>query len=214
MAKRTGRFELNRQRGLVLPTVLWISVLAITIGVSYDNVKTALLLKYDAISGVYLAIDQLLARPVSETTHYRLDFNGSELAIEVTPESAKTRVNTASVDEIRGAISAAGIDAGSARMLAARIVDWRDAENRGYGAKDSRIEDLSELLLIADIERQAFLALSSRLTSYDGAAGRLYSITVTSSRGDQGPIFITSAVIRLTVQQNPYRILKWQHNHG
>jgi general secretion pathway protein K len=241
MSRRTCHFERNRQRGLVLPTVLWISVLSITVGVSYassvhlgtrsaDNIKTALLLKYDAISGVYLALDQLLARPVGETTRYRLRFNGSDLEIEVTPEHTKTNVNTASADEIRGAITDAGIDAGTARMLAARIIDWRDedhdlqpqgmedvqyhAAGRGYGAKDSGIEDLSELLLIADIEREAFRGLSRRLTIYGGGVRRNFSITVTSSRGGEGPIFVTRAIVQLTGTHKPYQILKWHHNHG
>ena len=241
MSRRTRQFERNRQRGLVLPTVLWISVLTITVGVSYastvhlgtrsaDNIKTALQLKYDAISGVYLALDQLLAEPVDETTRYRLKFNGSDLDIEVIPEHAKTNINSASADTIRGAIVDAGIDAGSARTLAARIVDWRDpdhnlqplgmedaqyqAAGRGYGAKDSRIDDLSELLLIADIERQAFTDLSRRLTIYVGTASRVYSITATSSRGGQGPIFVTRAIVQSSGTNKPYRILKWQHNHG
>jgi general secretion pathway protein K len=241
MAKRTYKFERNRQRGLVLPTVLWISVLAITVGVSYassvhlstrsaDNIKTSMLLKYDAISGVYLALDQLLAKPVRETTRYHLEFNGSDLDIVVTPEDAKVNVNSASPDEIRAAIIDAGVDAGTARLLAARIVDWRDrdhdlqpqgmedeqyhAAERGYGAKDSRIEDLSELLLIADIGRDAFIALSRRLSIYGGGIGRIYSISVTSSRGGQGPIFATRAIVQATSQHRSYHILKWQHNHG
>jgi general secretion pathway protein K len=241
MPRRACHFERNRQRGLVLPTVLWITILAITIGVSYassvhlstrsaDNIKTALLLKYDAVSGVYLALDQLLARPVAETTRYRLRFNGSDLDIVVTPEHTKTSVNSASADEIRGAIADAGIDAGTARMLAARIIDWRDrdhdlqpqgmedaqyhAAGRGYGAKDSRIDDLSELLLIADIERDAFTGLSRRLTIYSGGARRIYSITVTSSRGGNDQIFGTRAIVQLTGTHKPYRILKWHHNHG
>ena len=241
MAKRSCTFERNRQRGLVLPTVLWISVLAITVGVSYassvhlgtrsaDNIKTALLLKYDAISGVYLALDRLLARPVDETTRYHLKFNGSNLDIEVTPEHVKTDVNRASAGEIRGAIVDAGIDPVSAGMLAARIIDWRDpdhdlrpqgmedaqyrAAGRAYGAKDSRIDDLSELMLIADIERDAFISLSRHLTIYGGSTGRVYSITVTSSRGGNGPIFVTRAIVQPTGLQKPYRILSWQHNHG
>ncbi len=241
MAKMTCKSGRNRQRGLVLPTVLWISVLAITVGVSYassvhlgtrsaDNIKTALLLKYDAISGVYLALEQLLAKPVRETTRYRLEFNGSDLDIVVTPEQTKTNVNSASADEIRGAITDAGIDAGTARLLAARIVDWRDrdhdmqpqgmedaqyyAAERGYGAKDSRIEDLSELLLLADVERDAFIALSRHLSIYGGGIGRIYSISVTSSRGGQGPIFATRVIVQATSQHRSYQILKWHHNHG
>ena len=223
-----------------MPTVLWLSVLAITVGVSYassvhlgtrsaDNIKTALLLKYDAISGVYLALDRLLTRPVGETTRYRLQFNGSDLDIVVTPEQVKTNVNTASADAIRNAIVDAGIDNGTARMLAARIVDWRDrdhvlqpqgmedaqyfAAGRSYGARDSLIEDLSELLLIADIEREAFSSLSRHLTIYSGSARGNFSITVTSSRGG-GPVFVTRAIVQLTGMNRPYRVLKWHHNHG
>jgi general secretion pathway protein K len=225
---------------MVLPTVLWISVLAITVGVSYassvhlstrsaDNIKTSMLLKYDAISGVYLALDQLLGEPVRETTRYRLEFNGSDLDIVITPENAKTNVNSASVDEIRGAITDAGIDAATARVLAARIVDWRDRDNdpqpegmedaqyyaagRDYGARDGRIEDLSELLLIADIERDAFIGLSRHLSIYGGGTLQIYSISVTSSRGDEGPIFVTRAIVQ-AMGNKSYRIFKWQHNHG
>ena len=241
MDKRNCKFERNGQRGLVLPTVLWISVLAITVGVSYassvhlgtrsaDNIKTALQLKYDAISGVYLALDQLLAKPVRETTRYRLTFNGSNLDIEVTPEQTKTDVNSASAGEIRGAITDAGIDDETARMLAARIIDWRDrdhdlqpqgmedaqyhAAGRGYGAKDSRLDDLSELLLIADIERDAFISLSRRLTIYGGGAYRIYSISVTSSRGGNDQIFVTRAIVQAMGLNKTYQILKWHHNHG
>ena len=88
------------------------------------------------------------------------------------------------------------------------------AAGRGYGAKDSRIDDLSELLLIADIGRDAFIGLSRHLTIYGGSTGRVYSITVTSSRGGNGPIFVTRAIVRPTGLQKPYRILSWQHNHG
>ena len=241
MAKRTRQFERNKQRGLVLPTVLWIAVLAITVGVSYassvhlgtrsaDNIKSSMLLKYDAISGVYLALDRLLARPISESTRYRLEFNGSDLDIVVTPEHTKTSVNSASAGEIRDAIVDAGIDVGTARQLAARIVDWRDpdhdlqplgmedaqyhAAGRGYGAKDSLIEDLSELLLLADIERDAFIGLSRRLTIYSGGTHRIYSISVTSSRGGRGPIFVTRAIVQVTGLHESYQILKWHHNHG
>ena len=241
MYNRTRHFNRKKSRGLVLPMVLWITMLAITVGVGYAssvhlstrsaiNIKTSMLLKYDAISGVYLALDQLSAKPLSEATRYRLKFNGSDLDIVVTPEHVKTNVNSASADEIRAAIIDAGIDADTARMLAARIVDWRDrdhdpmpqgmedaqyqAVDRGYGAKDSRIDDLSELLLIADIERDAFTGLSRHLSIYGGGAQRIYSISVTSSRGGQGPIFVTRAIVQATGLHKTYQILKWHHNHG
>lgn len=221
--------------------MLWIVILTITIGVGYasavhlgtrstDNIKTSMILKYDAISGVYLALDQLLTGPPAETTLYRTNFNGSELDIEIRPENGKTDVNSASADEIRTALIDAGIAAGTARILSARIVDWRDkdkntlamgkedaeyyAENRGYGAKDDLIEDLSELLLIADIERDDFVRLADNLTVYRAGSRQIYSITSTSRRGRDGQLFVTRATVQITGQDRPYRILKWVHRHG
>ena len=206
MPSRTRHINRRNVRGVVLPAVLWIAILAITVGVGYassvhlsarstDNIKTSMILRYDAISGVYLALDRLLARPVSEVTLYRTNFNGSELDIEIRPENGKTDINNASADEIRVALIDAGIATDAARILYARIVDWRDpdkntlalgmedaqyyAENRGYGAKDSHIEDLSELLLIAEIGRDDFVRLSDYLTVYRAGSRRIYSITTT-----------------------------------
>ena len=111
-----------------------------------------------------------------------------------------------------------------------RIVDWRDpdkntlalgkedaqyyAENRGYGAKDSHIEDLSELLLIAEIGRDDFVRLSDYLTVYRAGSRRIYSITTTSSRGGSSQVFVTRATVQVTRQQKPYQVLKWVHRHG
>lgn len=241
MPSRSRHINRRSLRGVVLPAVLWIAILAITVGVGYastvhlgtrstDNIKTSMMLRYDAISGVYLALDQLLAEPVSEVTRLRTHFNGSELDIEIRPENSKTDINNASADEIRAALIDSGIAADAARILAARIVDWRDpdknalamgmedaqyhAENRGYGAKDSYIEDLSELLLIADIGRQAFVRLSDHFTVYRVGSRRIYSITSTSSRGGNSQLFVTRATVQVTGQGKPYKVLKWVHRHG
>ena len=235
---------MNRRnaRGVVLPAVLWIAILAITIGVGYassvhlgtrstDNIKTSMMLRYDAVSGVYLALDQLLTRRLGEVTRYRTSFNDSELDIEIKRENGKTDINNASADEIRNALIDAGIAADAARILSARIVDWRDvdkntlamgmedaqyyAANRGYGAKDSRIENLSELLLIADIERNAFSRLADHLTVYRAGSRQIYSITSTSSRADNSQMFVTRAIVHVTGHgKKPYRVLKWMHRRG
>ena len=67
--------------------------------------------------------------------------------------------------------------------------------------------------MIADIERDAFTSLSRRLTIYGGTTRRIYSISVTSSRGGQGPIFVTRAIVLPTGVRGSYQILKWQHSH-
>ena len=242
MYNRARQINRRKNRGIVLPTVLWIAILAITVGVSYastvhisiratDNIKTSMMLRYDAISGVYLALDQVLSNPLDQTARYRLQFNRSNIDVEISPEHLKSNLNTASAGELRDALAEAGFDSEQARMLSARIVDWRDpdhqrqplgmedadyiAANKGYGARDGRFTDLSELLLIADLERDDFTNLARYVTLYGSVASRVYSITATSSRDDNGGLYMTTAIVRVTRQPStPYQVLKWHHHNG
>ncbi|MDH3762262.1 MAG: general secretion pathway protein GspK [Gammaproteobacteria bacterium] len=243
MCKPTAKINRRKIRGIVLPTVLWITILTITVAVSYasavhvntrstSNLKISMTLKYDAISGIYLALDRAMSNPVDKNTAYQLEFNESTIDIEISPEAGKTNINTADESELRASFIDAGFDLESARLLSARVIDWRDADsdpqahggmedadyhagNKAYGARDSRIEDLSELLLVANIGRDDFVRLSRHFTIYGGAANRVYSITATSSRSGKDNLFTTKATVQVTGQSSrPYRILKWQHNNG
>ena len=151
--------------------------------------------------------------------------------LEVSPEHLKANLNTASAGELRDALAEAGFDSEQARMLSARIIDWRDpdhqrqplgmedadyiAANKGYGARDGRFKDLSELLLIADLERDDFTNLTRYVTLYGSVANRVYSITATSSQDDNGSLYMTTAIVRVTRQPStPYQVLKWHHHNG
>jgi len=242
MYKRTHKITFTQSRGIVLPSVLWITILTIVVAVNYasavhvntrtaDNIKTSLMLKYDAISGIYLALDRLLSDPSSANRRYRVSVNNNIVEVEVRPESLKTDLNSATEKEIRASFIDTGIDSEKAGLLAARVIDWRDPDhlarpngmedagyfsnNREYGAKDSRIEDLVELLLIADIERNIFRRLADDFTVYGKAARGIYTLTAWTSNSTGEKSYATTAIVQVTRQRNqPYRILKWQHNHG
>ena len=172
MYKRTHKFTFTQSRGIVLPSVLWITILTIVVAVNYasavhvntrsvDNIKTSMMLKYDVTSGIYLALDRLLSDPSSANRRYRVAVNNRTIEVEVKPENQKTNLNAAAEDEIRATFVDMGIDSSKAEVLAARVIDWRDRDhlvrpngmedegyfnsNREYGAKDSYIEDPVEL---------------------------------------------------------------------
>ena len=242
MSSRAQPFFTNRQRGIVLPSVLWITILTIVVAVNYasdvqlntrtaDNMKTSTLARYDAISGIYLALDRLLLERASADVDYQVELNGNTVGIGIRPENTKTSLNDANIDELRETFGRAGVEAAMAMTLAARVIDWRDhdhstraygmedagyyASGKPYGARDARIEDLVELLLMADIDPQLFKTLAQHVTIYSPRSPRLYSVTarVRDSQGKQS--YVTQATVQITGQpRKPYRILKWQHHNG
>ena len=242
MSRQAQPVIISRQRGIVLPSVLWITILTIVVAVNYasavqlntrtaDNIKTSTLAKYDAISGIYLALDRLLSSPASADADYRIEFNGNTVDIAIRPEKTKTSLNEASVDELRDTFSEAGVDAALATTLAARVIDWRDRDHisqaygmedagyfdsgKPYGAKDARIEDLVELLLMADIDARLFKSLAERVTIYSSMSPRLYTVTARVRDGEGRQAYVTQATVHISGQRKrPYRILKWQHHNG
>jgi general secretion pathway protein K len=242
MYSRSHHLSIKHSRGIVLPSVLWITILSIVIAVNYasavqlntrtaDNIKTSTLARYDAISGIYLALDRLLSNPASANQTFRLELNGNTVDVEVRPESRKISLNEVSIDKIRGTFIEAGADPEFARTLAARVIDWRDGDKstqaygmedagyydsgKPYGAKDSRIEDLVELLLMADIDPQLFKTLADHVTVYSSRIPRLYTLTSRAHDVHGKPTYVTRAIVRVTYQRSrPYRILKWQHHNG
>lgn len=233
---------IKNSRGIVLPSVLWITVLAIAITVNYatdvhlntrvvDNIRTAMVLKYDATSAIYIALERALAIPVAEKSVYKLSVNESTVDIEVKPENMKTDLNTADSDQLQRSFIDAGLSAESANILTDRVIDWRDRNNvrerfgmedadyfangSNYGAKDGRFEDLSELLLLAEIDPATFQRMSDYFTTYEKRTGSLYTLTARASKPAQRMYYQISTVVQLTFQSNrPYRILKWQFNNS
>jgi general secretion pathway protein K len=226
----------------VLPSVLWITILTIAVAVNYasavqlntraaDNIKTSTLARYDAISGIYVAIERLLSNPSSGDSSLQLEINGNTVSVEISRESLKTSLNSASADELDIAFIEAGVDSTLARSLAARVVDWRDGNHsaqalgmedadyigngKPYGAKDRPITDLVELLLMADIDPRLFRNLADYVTVYPTFVGNRFTLTARTRDVHGNQSFVTSAIVQLGNQRKkPYRIIKWQHHHG
>lgn len=241
MSRRGYSIGSRSDRGIVLPSVLWITMLAIVVATSYastvhvntraaDNIKTSMLLRHATTAGIYVALDRLIQDPSSAGNRFRVTIDNHVVEIEARPENAKTDLNSASEDELRRAFIESGIASDSAQSLAARVGDWRDQDNvarlhgmedsdyfsldRGYGAGDARIQDLVELLLMADLDRQLLYDLADRFTVYGGAFG-IYTLTARVIPDSSGKSFVSRAIVGVSQQsRQPYRVLKWQHNHG
>jgi general secretion pathway protein K len=242
MSKLTNMVSINKNRGVVLPTVLWITILTIVIAGNYasavhlntkavENIKTATMLKYDSISGVYLALGRLLAGASNGNVKYELSVNNNNVEIEIRPEYLKTNLNTADANQLRNTFIDAGVNPEIAEILSDRVIDWRDPDHltrlygmedneyfnsgKNYGAKDKGFEDLVELLLIADIDKNMFRRISDYFTIYRQASGKLYTLASRASNLAGDKAYVIKAVVQLTYQSNkPYRILKWQYNQG
>lgn len=242
MSSSTRVRNLIHNRGIVLPGVLWITVLAIVITVNYstdvqlntkvvDNIKSAMVLKHDATSAMYIALDRMLSKPPAENTRYLLSLNDSQIDIDIKPENMKTDINTANADQLRRAFVNAGLLADNAEVLSDRVIDWRDkdhsrrlrgmedadyvAEGSSYGSKDGRFDDLVELLLLADMDADTFRRLSDYFTTYGRSSGKLYTLTARAGTPATQQFYQISAVVQLTYRPDrPYRILKWQFNNS
>ena len=242
MSKPVKIIGISNKRGMVLPSVLWITMLTIVIATNYasavhlntravDNIKTATLLKYDSISGVYLALERLLAGGSSNNVKYAIAMNNNRVEIEIRPENMKTSLNEADARKLRATFIGAGINPDIAETLADRVIDWRDPDHsaqpngmedngyfsngKNYGAKDKSFEDLVELLLIADIDAALFRRLSEYFTIYGKGARKIYTLTSRASNPAGDKAYVVEAVVQLTRESShPYRVLKWQYNPG
>jgi general secretion pathway protein K len=232
---------LRKHRGIVLPSVLWIAVLTIAVAVNYassvgtntraaDNIKTAALVRYDAIAGIYVGIDHLLANRTNRAnpeSNLQLAINGNHVAIEIRRETDKTAVNNADSDELRLRLVEAGLDQAQARVLAARIVDWRDpdhetqaggledagyfAAGKPYGAKDRPLADLTELGLMMDLDNRVIDQFHDHFTLFSLTAGGSYTVTARTRDAAGNESHATSAVVQLgSARDRPYQIIRWR----
>ena len=234
--------SVKKSRGVVLPTVLWITVLTIMVASNFtsdvrinthatDNIKSAMTLKYDATSAVYIAIEKLLSGETAESLKFNYAINNSDVDIEIRSEKAKTNINTADERQLTETSIQTGVMPEMAQRLTDLVIDWRDPDSltqlygmedqdyfnlgKQYGAKDKRFEDLVELLLMADIEPEMFRRISQAFTIYAKNAGKLFTINSTAHDRSSHNSYAINTIIQLTYQsQNPYRILKWRYNQS
>lgn len=242
MCSRERPSNFYRSRGIVLPSILWIAILAIVVAANYatsvrlntraaDNIKMAALARYDAIAGIYVGIEHLLAHRPGDNSDLQLEINGNTVDVEIRPERLKTDINAASRDELLRTFGEAGIDSALSMALAARVVDWRDrdgttqahgmeddeyfAAGKPYGAKDMPISDLLELALMAEVEPREIRMLADYFTVYSYAAGTRFTLTASAHDARGKRLHVTSAVVQIgALRDRPYQIIKWRQYHG
>ena len=239
---RYGHQSLKSGRGMVLPSVLWITVLTIVVATNYassvhlgtrsvDNIKTRTLARHDSVSGIYIGLERLLADPRNTVDGYRFELNGNTVEVGISAENGKTSLNEADDTQLRGAFAESGADSETAALLAARVLDWRDPDHspralgmedadyqssgKPYGAADGHIRDLVEVLLMADLDPALFRSIQDRLTVYSQRSSDIYSLTSRVSDAGGRQIYVTRVIVQLVNHPaKPYRVLKWRYQNG
>jgi len=154
--RRTGSGGLglpSRERGVALVMVLWILLLvtistgAYTLMARMDQLEAFTVLsgtraRLAAEAGMNLAL--LSLRDPDETTRmvpdgrpYVIEYQDVAVEVQVTDERGKLDVNAADEQTLFNLLSGNGLEPDEARLLAAAIMDWKDADEieRADGAE-------------------------------------------------------------------------------
>lgn len=132
------------QSGVALVLVLWITVLLTITSGAYalmarmDQLEANTLLsgtqaRMTAEAGIHLMAVALrdtddLARPIADGRIYEQVIDGVLLEVSVTDERGKLDINAASEDTLVTLFGNNGLDPEQAALLAAAVLDWRDAD--------------------------------------------------------------------------------------
>lgn len=181
------RSDGRRDRGLALVAVLWvITLLALLAAGVGSSSRTELRLAYNAVerakamaladAGIHHALFALLTGDGEAgedgSSAYRFALDGGGVGVLIRDEDGKIDVNAAPHALIHGLFLAVGLDDDGARMLADRILDFRDADSDAepLGAEDADYVDAGRSEGAAD---RPFLAISE-VADVLGMTGEIY----------------------------------------
>ncbi|MGJ5180690.1 general secretion pathway protein GspK [Bradyrhizobium oligotrophicum] len=140
-------------------------------------------------AGVNAAVDGLLEpraerRWRADGRIYRLDVNGTQLAIRVQDELGRIDLNQTDEAMLSSLLQSAELDAQAAARLTDKIVDWRTAtalkhlngaKDRDYAARDAAyrprngpFQSVDELRLVMDMTPEIFARIAPALTVHSG----------------------------------------------
>ena len=143
----------RRQKGVALVLVLWILLLvtistgAYTLTARMDQLDAHTVLsgtpaRMAAEAGLNFAVLSLrdpdeLTRLIPDGRSYFINFEGITVEVQVTDERGKLNVNAANEEVYIDLLTANGLDATEAELLAAAIADWVDSDEieRANGAE-------------------------------------------------------------------------------
>ena len=206
----------DRQRGIALILVLWLTILLTVIGGSFAyGMRNEALAARNSLSlaqaraladgAIYRTVFELM-RPKTLTdvwsadgTVHVWDENGSRVAVNALDESGKIDLNTAPDGLIKGLLqTAAELDTDTAARLIDVIDDWKDADDlrrpNGAEAPDYQAAGLSYKPANAPFESVAELQRVLGMTP--AIYGRIAdSLTVHSRMAGINPAFASRAVL-------------------
>ena len=116
---------------------------------------------------------------------YGWRFDGHDVQVRIIDETGKVDLNQADMSLLSRLMQALGQPADASDVIAAAIVDWRDADNlsqpvggaedgdyaaagRDYGAKDAPFETLAEVEQVLGMTPELYAQLAPFLTLYSG----------------------------------------------
>ena len=186
------------QKGVALVLVLWILLLvtistgAYTLTARMDQLEAHTVLsgtqaRMAAEAGINLAVLSMrdpdeLNRIIPDGRSYYMNFEGTEVEVQVTDERGKLNINGASDETFIYLLTANGVDGSDAELLAAAIADWKDNDDieRANGAEAPAYESaglavgpanrpfvmVEELLQVIGMSWDLYTRMSRGLTVY------------------------------------------------
>ncbi|WP_418647481.1 general secretion pathway protein GspK [Thauera butanivorans] len=207
------------QRGLALVAVLWM-VAALTLLVAslltMSRATTRSAQNHAALVQATAAGDAAIQLALAESRHLpdnlggssgQYVFDGRSVRVELTPASGYININFAPPELLAELFHVAGgLDAGSAEILARRVVDWRDTDEEAYGG-GSELEPYLAAGLAVRPRNGAFLSKED-LLQVAGIGLDLFArieplITVWGSHRGVDPLAAPEGVLAVLAEGDP-----------
>lgn len=137
--------SINKNSGIVLPTVLWVMVACLVVLMSYSsNIRTNIkilthakektYLYYTARSGIYIGLNMLVTNKSNyqDYTGHNLfngSINGRRINVKAKSEVSLLSINKINEKQIVNLLTNYGVDYSDAIATSQRIIDCRDKDN-------------------------------------------------------------------------------------
>ena len=198
------RAPANRQRGIALILVIWVVTLLMVISGSFLYAmrtdaraarNAALIARGDALAQAAVARSLIeLFKPQGSPEVWRRDgeprrwaFDGAEITVGLSDESAKIDVNTANNELLKGLFRYAGLSEEDATKLLDAVLDWRDPDSlkRPFGAEEADyaqaglkgrpanypFQSTEELQLVLGMRAEVYQRIAPMITVYSRQSG-------------------------------------------
>lgn len=221
-AQRSNFSPPQRQKGIALILVLWVSVLIAVLLASFSlsarvealqgrNLLDSTRARYAAEAGLHRAAYELRGsnpdtRWIADGRVYPIEFEGAEIEVELFDETGKVDINVADAVLLAAMFKLGGLEQVDADALAAAVMDWRDPDDlvNVNGAEESEYKAADR----AYKPRNAPFETVSEIQQVLGMSFELYReleplMTIYSGRAQPNPAFASPEVLQLVPGMNP-----------